>query len=52
MTIEQLEEAIAETERQEKLFRLAEQYDKSAWWIMQRFKLRGMLYMKMMELIR
>lgn len=52
MTIEELENAIAETHKQEALFRAAEHYDKSAWWVMERLKLRAILFNKMLELIR
>ena len=44
MTKEQLVAAIYETTKQENLFRLAGNTDLSAWWILERVKLRSQLF--------
>jgi hypothetical protein len=52
MTIQEIEEQIAETERQEAVFRLAGDDRQVGWWILERVKLRGLLINKMFETIR
>lgn len=52
MTEQELEDAIAETERQEALFRLADAKMQAADWIMARIKLRAQLHQLLMSKIR
>lgn len=52
MTKEELHEAIVETERQEKLFRLADNLNMTAWWVLERVRLRSLLFNRLMEEIR
>lgn len=52
MTPDQLLIAIAETAEQEKLFRLAGDHLSTAWWVMERVKLRGQLFDQLLQNIK
>lgn len=52
MTKQQIEDAIEETDRQENMFRMADDMANTAWWILERIRLRALLYARLMEEIR
>lgn len=52
MTKQELEDAIHETFKQEALFRLADDPNTCAYWVLERLKLRAQLHAKLLEEIR